>query len=259
MTQDRSIRILFLTIVLLLGGTLPGWGVDEFGGGIEVNVPAQGITELDLKNEVCVYRGYKGTPVEVLVEEPPMRLTAEKVIYQQGEELLTAEEGATLETEQMIATGTKMAITPELLRLPVGGEITSLTPAAWRLMSNGEISYQLTADTFQGTGGFTLWGPEWTLQGERFAGDLQEGTVTAGGKLQFRSGKTWGEAGTISYQQEEEKLILTESPLICWEEGFLQGEAETIIIYDLASGEAKVEGPTKTRFYQDRGVHPSGD
>jgi lipopolysaccharide export system protein LptA len=231
MTQDRGFRILFLTIVLLLGGALPGWGADEFGGGIEVNVPSQGLTELDLKNEVYIYLGYKGTPVEVLVDESQLRLTAQKIRYHQGEQLITTEEAATLETKE------------------------------WKLVSGGEISYQVTEDTFQGTGGFTLWGPEaeWMLQGERFEGNLPEGTVTAWGKLKFRSGETWGEAGTISYQQKEEKMILTESPLICWEEGCLQGEAETVIVYDLASGQAKVEGPTKTRFYQDRGVHPSGD
>lgn len=259
MTQGSGIRILLFTIVLLLGGTLPGWAAAEFSGTVEVNVPPQGVTQLDLKNEVCVYLGYNGTPVEVLVEKPQMRLTAHKVSYQQKEELLTAEEGVTLETEQLIVTGTEMVLSPEFLRLPAGGEITSLSSDGWRLVSDGEVSYQLAEDTFQGTGGFTLWGSEWMMQGVCFEGDVQKGTVTAWEKLEFRSEETWGEAGTISYQQKEEKIILTGSPLICWEEGFLQGEADTVIIYDLASGEVKVEGPTQTRFYQDRGVHPSGD
>ena len=81
----------------------------------------------------------------------------------------------------------------------------------------------------------------------------------AHGQLHFSSQNVWGEAETVTYYQQEDRLILTGSPFVRWEEGFLQGETDTVISLDLASGQAKVEGPTKTRFYQDGGVHPSGD
>lgn len=259
MRQDKYLQILCLILLFLFTVAVPGWATAQIGGGVEVIVPAQGLTELNLKTEVYFYRGSAGEPVEVQMEKPPMRLTAFQVTYDQGKQVLTAEKAAKLETEELAATGPTMILTPEEVRLPRGGEITAVEPEAERLVVNGAFSYQLTDESFQGTGGFLLQGPEWALEGEDFAGSLPEGEFTASGRLKFRYRDLSGEAETIAYYQQEERLILTGSPLIRWEEGFLQGGAETVISYDLASGQAKVEGPTKTRFYQDEGVHPSGD
>lgn len=230
MTQTGCFRLLFLTVVLLLVGALPGWAAVQTSGEVEVNVPPQGLTELDLENELCVYRGYNGAPVEVLMDGSELRLTALKITYDQRRQLLTAEEAVKLETAQMIATGETMILTQEQVRLPAGGEITTLEPEKVKLVVNGAFSYQFEDETFQGEGGTSLLGPEWVIEGQRFEGSLRE-----------------------------EKVTVVDSPNIRWEEGFLQGEADTVITYDLNSGQAKVEGPTKTRFYQNRGVHPSGD
>ena len=222
--------VYFLTIVLFLVSALPGWAAEGGRNEVEVNVPPQGRTELDLEKEFCVYWGYPGAPVEVLVESSGLRLTALKISYDQHSQLLTAEEAVQLETEKMVATGETMVITTELVRLPEGGEITTFEPEKMRLVVGGAFSYRFEDETFQGEGGFTLWGPEWVMEGERFDGSMRQEHVTAAG-----------------------------SPIIRWEDGILQGEADTVITYDLASGRATAEGPTKTRFYQNRGVHPSGD
>jgi hypothetical protein len=238
---------------------LPGWAAEPVGGGVEVIVPAQGLTELNLKNEVCFYQGSPKAPIEVLLEEPPMRLWAVKVTYDQGKEVLTAEEAVKLEAEKLVATGPAMVFTSEQAQLPAGGELTAYEPEIQKLVVNGEFIYRFTDQSFEGKGGFVLQGPEWTLEGERLAGSWQEGEFMAHGQLHFSSQNVWGEAETVTYYQQEDRLILTGSPFVRWEEGFLQGETDTVISLDLASGQAKVEGPTKTRFYQDGGVHPSGD
>lgn len=247
------ILLLFLTVALPLGATA------QIGGGVAVMVPAQGLTEINLKSGVYFYQGSTGAPVEVQLEKPRMRLTAFQVTYDQGKQFLTAEEAVKLEAEKLVATGPTVILTPEQVRLPNGGEITAVQPETGRLVVTGAFSYQFTDESLRGTGGFSLRGPEWMLEGENFAGSLQKGEFTASGRLRFRHRDLSGEAETITYHQREERLILTGSPLIRWEEGFLQGEADTVINYDLASGQAKVEGPTKTRFYQDGGVHLSGD
>ena len=230
MVQKRYLLVLFLTVALFLVNALPGWAAEEGRDEVEVIVPPQGLTELDLEKEFCVYRGYSGAPVEVIVESSGLRLSALKISYDQHNQLLTAEEAVKLETEKMIATGERMVLTSELVRLPEGGEITILEPEEMRLVVGGAFSYHLEEETIQGEAGFTLWGPEWVMEGERFDGSMREEHVTAAG-----------------------------SPMIRWEEGILQGEAGTVITYDLASGQITAEGPTKTRFYQDRGVHSSGD
>jgi lipopolysaccharide export system protein LptA len=229
MAQKRYMMILFLTVALFLVGALPGWAAAG-DREVEIIVPPQGLTELDLEKEFCVYRGYPGAPVEVLVESSGLRLTALKISYDQRSQLLTAEEDVKLESEKMVATGETMVLTSELVRLPKGGEINTFEPEEMRLVVGGAFSYRLEDETFQGEGGFTLWGSDWVIEGERFDGSMRQEHVTATG-----------------------------SPVIRWEDGILQGEADTVITYDLASGQATAEGPTKTRFYQNRGVHSSGD
>lgn len=230
MTKTRSIMVLLITLVLFLLGAVPGWAAALGGREVEVNVPPQGLTELDLEKEFCVYRGTPGAPVEVLVVESGLRLTALKISYDQRGQTLTAEEAVKLETGKMIATGERMVLASTLVQLPEGGEITIFEPESMRLVVDGAFSYHLADETCQGEGGFTIWGPEWVMEGERFAGSMRQEYITLAG-----------------------------TPVIRWEDGFLQGEAETVITYDLASGQATAEGPTKTRFYQNRGVHPSGD
>ncbi|NLY91213.1 MAG: hypothetical protein GX081_06350 [Firmicutes bacterium] len=259
MKQGKYVQILCLILLFLLAVAAPGWAGGPIDGEVEVIVPAQGLTELDLKTEVYSYRGSSREPVEVHLENPPMRLTAFHVTYDQGKQFLTAEERVKLETEKLVATGPLMTLTPEEVRLPNGGEITALGPEAERLVVKGAFAYQFTDESLRGTGGFLLEGPDWMLEGEDFAGSLRAGEFTADGRLQFRYRDLSGEADSITYHQKEGRLILTGSPLIRWEEGVLQGGADTVISYDLAGGQAKVEGPTKTRFYQDGGVHPSGD
>lgn len=229
MAQKRSM-LLFVTVVLVLVSALPGWAAEKGREEVEVVVPPQGLTELDLEKEFCVYWGYPGAPVEVIVAGSGLRLTALKISYDQRNQLLTAEKAVRLETGKMVVTGETLVLTSELVRLPEGGEITTIEPERLRMVVKGPFSYHLEEETFQGEGGFTLWGSEWVMEGERFDGSLREEQVTAMG-----------------------------SPVIRWENGMMVGEAGTVITYDLASGQATAEGPTKTRFYQNRGVHSSGD
>ncbi|NLW59277.1 MAG: hypothetical protein GX073_02900 [Firmicutes bacterium] len=230
MAQKRNVLVLLLTVAFFLVGALPGWAAEEGRNEVEIVVPPRGVTELDLEKEVCVYRGYSGAPVEVCVAGSGLRLTAIKISYDQRSQVLTAEEAVQLETAKLVATGEKMVVTAELVRLPEGGAITILEPERMHLVVGGAFTYGLEEETFQGEGGFTLRGPDWVMEGERFNGSMRGEHVTLMG-----------------------------SPVIRWADGILQGEAETVITYDLASGQVTAEGPTKTRFYQDRGVHSSGD
>ncbi|NLM36655.1 MAG: hypothetical protein GX202_00830 [Firmicutes bacterium] len=229
MARKRS-TIIFITILLFLVGALPGRAAAAGRQEVEVIVPPQGLTELDLENEFCIYQGYPDAPVEVIVAGSGLRLTALKISYDQRNQLLTAEKTVQLKTERLFVTGEKLVLTPALLRLPTGGEITLLEPERLRMVVHGAFAYHLEEGTFQGEGGFILWGPEWVMEGERFDGSMRQEKVTVAG-----------------------------APVIRWEDGFMQGEAGTVLTYDLASGQVTVEGPTKTRFYQDRGVHSSGD
>lgn len=258
--EGKYIRIFGIILFFLLTVAVPGRAAgEELGSGVEVVVPAKGFTELNLKTGVCLYRGSGGEPVAVRLENPPLRLTAFQVTYDQGKQFLTAEERARLEAENLVATGPAMILTPEEVRLPKGGELTGVPPEAGRLVVTGVFVYHFPEATFRGTGGFLLEGAGWWLEGEELAGNVEEGEFTAGGRLKFRYRDCTGEAETVVYQREEARLILKGSPLIRWDGGVLQGGTDTVISYDLASGQAKVEGATKTRFYQEQGVFPSGD
>lgn len=260
MKSDKSMQILYLILLFLLTVAAPGRAAaGQSDGGVEVIVPADGLTELNVKTGVCLYRGSGAEPVTVRLENPPLRLTAFQVAYDQGKQFFTAEKAVRLEAEQLVATGQTLTLTPEEVRLPKGGELAGAEPERGRLTVTGDLVYRFIDGSFRGTGGFFLEGPDWRLEGETLTGNLREGKFTAGGRLNFRYGDLSGEAETITYHRGDAKLILAGSPLLRWEEGFLQGEAGTVISYDLASGEVKVEGATKTRFYQEQGVFPSGD
>lgn len=256
----KHLYLLLLSLVFLLGCGTKGAAVDLVLNDLEVVVPTEGLTELDLKSGVCIYQGQLETPVRLLVASPKMQLAATTIIYDREKQLLTANQQAELQAEEagLQATGEQMEITPETVKLPVGGKITATTED-FLLVCTGVFQYQIPEETVQVTGGFELFHEGWSLKGQQMEGDLPDGFFTARGELSFEHPEVAGEAERIEYDQKNEIITFLGSPYLHWTDGWLQGKEETVIIYYLASGKAKAEGPTKMRVFQDTVVNSDGD
>ncbi len=252
--------LIFLSIAFLFLFGLEGSAIDKVASAIEVIVPAQGLTELDLKNQICLYQGHLGAPVRVVISSPQMRLSAVQIVYDLENRSLVAEKQVEWQAEKagLQATSEKMTVTAELVQLPTGGEIT-FAQEEMRLVIKGDFCYQVPETTYQATGGFFLSGPDWTLEGQDLEGNLNNSSFVASGALSFTHQQVEGEGEVISYDKNEGTMVLSGSPVFRWESGWLHGEAETVIIYYLETGKVKTEGPTKIRFAQEMGVNPDGN
>ena len=80
-----------MSIAFLFLFGLEGSAIDKVASAIEVIVPAQGLTELDLKNQICLYQGHLGAPVRVVISSPQMRLSAVQIVYDLENRSLVAE------------------------------------------------------------------------------------------------------------------------------------------------------------------------
>ncbi len=252
--------LLFLSSVLVLGLSMPEAAVALSVNDFEVVVPAEGLTEVDLKSGVCVYRGQPGKPVRVSVSSPSMQLTAVTIIYDQEKQLLTARQQVKLVLEEpgIEVTSEQLVITDELLELPDGGRLISTAEQA-SLVCNGTLRYRQAEEIVQVRGGFTLLYEDWNLEGQQLDGNLQERFFTARGGLSFEHPDVSGEAGRLEYDQKNELLTLAGSPHLRWAEGWLQGAEETVIIYNLTTRKARAEGSTKMRVSRETVVNADGD
>jgi len=252
--------LLFLSSVLVLGFRMPEAAVALSINDFEVIVPAEGLTEVDLKTGVCVYRGQPERPVRVSVSSPAMQLTAATIIYDQGEQSLTAKQRVKLVQEEagLEVTGERLVITGEQVELPAGGRLVATTGQA-SLVSSGTLRYREAEETVQVRGGFTLFYDDLSLNGQQLDGNLREGLFTARGGLSFEHPEVAGEAERIEYDQTNQVITLIGSPQLRWAEGWLQGAQETVIIYNFTTGKAKAEGPTKMRVSRETVVNADGD
>ncbi|NLW56264.1 MAG: hypothetical protein GX050_06570 [Firmicutes bacterium] len=258
--RTKNLLLLFLSFVFILSCSPQEAALALAVSDFEVVVPAEGLTELDLKSGVCIYRGQPERPIRVLVSSPQMQLTAVTIIYDQEKQLLTANQQVELEAEEdgVQVAGEQLEITEEWAKLPAGGRIVSTTEEA-SLVSSGTLCYLRAEEIVQATGGFTLFYEDWSLSGDQLEANLADGFFTGRGALSFEHPEVAGEAERIEYDQKNELITLTGSPHLRWADGWLQGAEETVIIYDLTSGKAKAVGPTKMRFSQDTVVNPDGD
>lgn len=234
--KDKLLSILFLSIVFLFFICPKAYAMDTITE-LEVIVPDEGWTDIDLKNEIFIYRGCLGSPVKVLNRSPQMCLTAVEIDYDLKKQLLAAKKEVNVQVE---------------------GEETTLISEGMKLVTESFI-YQIQDSFFEADGGFFLTKEDWSLSGRHLEGNLNENTIEATGELRFVQGTTEGKAETLSYSENEEKVILTGSPIIRWEEGCLEGEKDTVIIYYLDTGKIKAEGPTNIKFFQEIEVSSGGN
>ena len=258
--KEKVLCLLFLSIAFLFF-LYPKAYAMESNTGLEVIVPEEGWTELDLKSEVFMYRGSLGSPVKVSSRTPQMYLTAVEIDYDLKKQLLVARKQVNVQVKEeeksINAVSSEITANAESLNLSNGGEITLISEGI-KLVTESFI-YLFQDSFYEADGGFLITKGDWSLSGQHLEGKINDNTLVATGNLRFIQGMTEGKAERISYSKDEGKMILAGSPAICWENGYLVGEANTVIIYYLDTGKVKAEGPTNIRFFREIEVESGGN
>ena len=75
--------------------------------------------------------------------------------------------------------------------------------------------------------------------------EISGGPLTATGEVEWSFREFQGSAGKLVYRHDEEKVYLSGNPVVCWEQGYMEGIE---MILSLKTGEVTVTGPARSKL-----------
>lgn len=200
---------------MFLLGACAGPAAAAEANGVKVEVIAPGGSALDLRAEIFHYYGKPEEPLTAVFFSPEeFKVSAGNMKYDRREEVIFAGGGVLLSGEEIE-------------------------------LQAEELNLYLNREEFAAGGGVVLTAGELKLTGWLLEGEISGGPLTATGEVEWSFREFQGSAGKLVYRHDEEKVYLSGNPVVCWEQGYMEGIE---MILSLKTGEVTVTGPARSKL-----------